>query len=404
MNISFGMIQSVGLSVIILLIGKFLRAKIKFFQDFAIPAPVIGGFLFAIINMILRSTGLVFFEFDDTLQEFFMVIFFTSVGYNASVKVLKAGGPFVIKFLIVATVLCVFQNVVALVFGSVLGMEPGLALMTGSTPMTGGHGTAAGISPLIEQAGVQGAQAVAISAATFGLVTGSLMGGPVATRLINKHDLVRKKRESKEKTVFDDSLLDTEPKMLNGDRINMAFFALLIAMGLGIYLSDFLNNLVGYITDKAAFPIYIGPMLLAVLARYLSDKGGDFIPVEEVEIVGSVGLNIFLSMALMTLRLWELADLAFAFIVLLIAQAVLVFLYTNFVTFKVMGENYDAAVLAAGHCGFSMGATPNGVANMESVCEKFVYSKLGFFVLPIVGGMFIDFANVIVIIAFLAFI
>lgn len=404
MNVQFGMIQSVGLAVIILLIGKFLRAKIKFFQDFAIPSPVIGGFLFAIINMILRSTGTLVLEFDSTLQEFFMVIFFTSIGYNASVKVLKAGGPFVIKFLIIATGLCVLQNVVALVFGTVLGMEPGLALMTGSTPMTGGHGTAAGISPLIEEAGISGAQTVAVSAATFGLVTGSLMGGPVANRLIEKGDLITKKRESNKEEQFDDSLINTKKRLLTGDRINMAFFVILIAMGLGIYLSDFLNSQVAKVTDKAALPIYIGPMLLAVLARYLSDKGGDFVPVEEVEIVGSVGLNIFLSMALMTLRLWELAALAIPFIVLLLAQALLTFLYTNFVTFRFMGADYDAAVLAAGHCGFGMGATPNGVANMESVCEKFVYSKLGFFVLPIVGGMFIDFANLIVIIGFLTFV
>lgn len=184
----------------------------------------------------------------------------------------------------------------------------------------------------------------------------------------------------------------------------MAFFVILIAMALGIYLSNFLNGLVGKVTDKAALPIYIGPMLLAVLARYISDKGANFVPVEEVEIVGSVGLNIFLSMALMTLRLWELAALAIPFIILLLGQTLLTFLYTNFVTFRFMGADYDAAVLAAGHCGFGMGATPNGVANMESVCEKFVYSKLAFFVLPIVGGMFIDFANLIVIIGFLTFI
>lgn len=404
MNVQFGMIQSVGLAVIILLIGKFLRAKIKFFQDFAIPSPVIGGFLFAIINMVLRSTGTLVLEFDNTLQEFFMIIFFTSIGFNASVKVLKAGGPYVIKFLIIATGLCVLQNVVALVLGTVLGMEPGLALMTGSTPMTGGHGTAAGIAPLIEEAGVTGAQTVAVSAATFGLVAGSLMGGPVANRLIEKGDLVTKKKESEKEDQFDDSLIATKERILTGDRINMAFFVILIAMALGIYLSNFLNGLVGKVTDKAALPIYIGPMLLAVLARYISDKGANFVPVEEVEIVGSVGLNIFLSMALMTLRLWELAALAIPFIILLLGQTLLTFLYTNFVTFRFMGADYDAAVLAAGHCGFGMGATPNGVANMESVCEKFVYSKLAFFVLPIVGGMFIDFANLIVIIGFLTFI
>ena len=404
MEISFSMIQTIGLAIIVLLIGRFLRSKIKFFQDFAIPAPVIGGVLFSILNLILRQTGTVLFEFDTTLQDFFMIIFFTSIGFNASIATLKAGGPMVIKFLIVASVLCVFQNIVALGLSGIVDVEPGLALMTGSTPMTGGHGTAAAISTLVEDAGIIGAETVAVTAATFGLVAGSLMGGPVANRLINSRDLVSKKQASKEVLNIDESLLATVERPLSGERINMAFFVILIAMGVGTYISDFLNSLVGNITELASFPAYIGPMILAIIARYISDKGSDFVPAEEVEIVGSVGLNIFLAMALMTLKLWELAALAIPLLVLLLAQTILMFLYTNFVTFPVMGKDYDAAVLAAGHCGFGMGATPNGVANMESVVDKFIDSKMAFFVLPIVGGMFIDFANVMIIIVFLTFI
>ena len=404
MEISFSMIQTIGLAVLLLLIGRFLRSKIQFFQTFAIPAPVIGGILFALINLGLRTSGLVIFEFDTTLQSFFMIIFFTSIGFNASIATLKAGGPMVIKFLIIASILCVLQNAVALGLSGVVGVEPGIGLMTGSTPMTGGHGTSAGIAPLVEASGVVGANTVAVAAATFGLVAGSLMGGPLANRLITSRDLVAKKQASTEVIDIDESLIATIERPLSGERINMAFFVILIAMGVGSYLSDFLNTIIAEFTDKAALPAYIGPMILAIIARFVSDKGRNFIPVEEVEIVGSVGLNIFLAMALMTLRLWELAELAIPMIILLLAQTILMFLYANFVTFPVMGKDYDAAVLAGGHCGFGMGATPNGVANMDSIVSKFVESKMAFFVLPIVGGMFIDFANLIIISVFLAFI
>ena len=396
------MIQTAGLAIVWLLVGKLLRARIKFFRDFAIPAPVIGGFLFAIINLVLRINNIMVIEFDETLRSFFMIIFFTSIGYNASIKTLKAGGPLVIKFLLIATILCVLQNVVAISLSGIAGVSPRLALMTGSTPMTGGHGTAAGIAPLIEDAGIAGAESVAVSAATFGLVAGSLLGGPIANFLIKRNNLVEKKAQESLEEAYDESILEEVVEPLDGDKMNMAFFVLLIAMFLGSYISDFLNAQVARITDLASFPAYIGPMLLAILARYISDKGTNFVPVKEVEIAGSIGLNIFLAMALMTMRLWDLADLIGSMLILLSAQVILAGLFVIFITYRFMGNNYDSAVLAAGHMGFSMGATPNGVANMESVCDKYVYSKMAFFVLPIVGGMFIDFANVLVIIGFLA--
>lgn len=404
MTVTMNMIQTIGLAVIVLLIGKYLRKKVNFFQKFAIPAPVIGGLLFAIINLILNRTGALLFEFDTTLQSFFMIIFFTSIGFNASFKILKAGGKKVIIFLGVAVILCILQNAVALGLSGVVGLDPKLALMTGSTPMTGGHGTAAGIAPLIEAQGITQAPTVAIAAATFGLLAGSLMGGPVANRLIIKNDLVAKRKAAHEDDdEIDESLLKEERPPLDGARINMAFFLLLIAMGVGVYLSDFINYLLGMVTNVAKFPAYIGPMILAIIMRNTSDRGKHFVPVQEVQIVGEVGLNLFLAMALMTLRLWDLIDLAGPLVVLLAAQAVLMFLFAYFVTFRIMGSNYDAAVLTAGHCGFGMGATPNGVANMDSVCEKFVYSRLAFFVLPIVGGMFIDFFNIAVISIFMSF-
>lgn len=404
-TIEMDMIQTVGFAIIFLLLGRFLRSKVKFFRDFAIPSPVIGGLIFSIFHTILRVNEILAFEFDTTLQSFFMIIFFTSIGFGASTKILKAAGPSVLKFLALAAGLVFLQNLLALGLGTLIGVEPGMALMTGSTPMSGGHGTAAAIAPEIERAtGISGINTLAVTAATFGLIAGSLMGGPLANSLIMKNNLVEKKQKESYEADVDASLLGGEARVLDGDKINMGFFVILVAMFFGSYITNFLNGLLENVTDKAKLPAYIGAMFIGIFARYLSDKrlesNRDFVPVEEVEIVGSVGLNIFLAMALMTVRLWELLDLFGQLAILMLGQTILMYVYARFITFKVMGKNYDAAVLAAGHCGFGMGATPNGVANMESVVEKFIPSRTAFFVLPIVGGMFIDFVNIFIITAF----
>lgn len=402
MGISLNIYQTTGFAIIILLIGRFLRKKISFFQKFAIPAPVIGGLIFAIINTTLRMTGTLNIEFDSTLQEFFMVLFFTSIGFNASIMVLKKGGKKVLIFLFVAVLLCILQNAVAVGLSGVVGMDPKLALMTGSTPMTGGHGTAAAMAKEVEGAGIQGAEAMAIAAATFGLIAGSLMGGPVGNRLITKNDLLTQKlKEQRGDPDIDESLIKEEKLPLDGNRIAMALFILLIAIGVGTYLTQFLNYLLKLIMPLGKFPIYIGPIIIGIILRNISEGKSNFVPIEEVQVIGDASLNVFLAMALMSVRLWELAAVAGPMIILLLGQAVLMVLFAMFVTFNLMGRNYDAAVMAAGHCGFGLGATPNGVANMDSVCDKFVYSKLAFFVIPIVGGMFIDLFNVFIITFFL---
>ena len=399
MTIQMDMIQSLALAVIMLLIGKQLRSKVKFFEKYCIPSPVIGGIIFSVIALILRQSGTLMFEFDDTLQKFFMTMFFTTIGFNASLRVLKKGGPKVLLFLGVATGLAILQNVVAAGLSGVVGLEPLLALMTGSTPMTGGHGTAGAIAPTVEELGVIGANTVGLAAATFGLVSGSMMGGPLANRLIIKHDLVRKRDESvSEQLDFDSSLLEEETVTLDVGRVGMAFFQILIAMGIGTYVSVWLVD-----TTGLNFPGYIGAMVVAAVITNLSETGIFKTPKEEIGVVGDVALNLFLAMALMTLKLWELTDLAGPLIILLIGQVVLMALYATYVTFPIMGKNYDAAVIAAGHCGFGLGATPNGIANMDSVAEKYGYSQMAFFVLPIVGALFIDFVNALNIQLFINF-
>ena len=397
-NIKMDMIQTVGLAVIILILGRLLRKKIKFFETYCIPSPVVGGFLFAIINLILRETNLVIFEFDNTLQSFFMTLFFTSIGFNASWRLLKVGGRKVVIFLIMAVTLVVLQNVVAVGVGYLTGVDPLVALLTGSTAMTGGHGTAAAMAPIVEELGHTGAKSVAIAAATFGLIAGSSLGGPLANRLIKgkKLEVVAEKVDN-EKVRNDEFLFNNDVKKLDGENFAKAFFLILLSMFIGSYVSTFLNQFLN-------FPNYIGPMIVAAVLRNISDNTTKFdLHYEEVHILEDVSLNLFLGMAMISLKLWELGNVAGQLAVLLLAQALLAWVFIYFVTFRFMDGNYDAAVLSAGHVGFGLGATPNGIANMQSVCDKYKHSHIAFFVMPIVGALFIDFFNVAIISGFFSF-
>ena len=398
LNIKMDMIQTVGLAVIILILGRLLRKKIKFFETYCIPSPVVGGFLFAIINLILRKTNLVIFEFDNTLQSFFMTLFFTSIGFNASWRLLKVGGKKVVMFLIMAVMLVILQNVVAVGVGYLTGVDPLIALLTGSTAMTGGHGTAAAMAPIVEELGHTGAKSVAIAAATFGLIAGSSLGGPLANRLIKgkKLEVVAEKVDN-EKVKNDEFLFNNDVRKLDGENFAKAFFLILLSMFIGSYVSTFLNQFLN-------FPNYIGPMIVAAVLRNISDNTTKFdLHYEEVHILEDVSLNLFLGMAMISLRLWELSSVAGQLAVLLLVQALLAWVFIYFVTFRFMGRNYDAAVLSAGHVGFGLGATPNGIANMQSVCDKYKHSHIAFFVMPVVGALFIDFFNVAIISGFFSF-
>jgi ESS family glutamate:Na+ symporter len=360
MVLTFNMVQSIAFAVVLLLIGELLVKKINFLSKYCIPAPVVGGLIFAIIALILRQTGTLSFEFDDTLRVLAMTAFFTSVGFSASFGLLKKGGLKVFIFLGAAIVLVVFQNVLGVSLAKLFNLNPLIGLATGSIPMTGGHGTASSFGPLMEKAGAVGANAVAVASATFGLVAGSMLGGPVGKRLIEKYNLK------------------------SGGN-----------MGLGTLVSAFIGK---YMT----FPPYIGAMLVGAIIRNVSDATKSYkVPIVEIDLIGGVSLSLFLSMALMMLKLWELAELAIPMIVMLLAQTVLMYFYANLVTFRVMGKDYDAAILTAGHCGFGLGATPNGIANMTSVTEKYGPSPTAFFIMPLVGSLFIDFFNPAIITFFL---
>jgi len=293
-------------------------------------------------------------------------------------------------FLGVAVTLVVLQNVLGVGLATLFGLDPLIGLATGSIPMTGGHGTAASWGPVLENAGAFGADAIAVAAATFGLIAGSMMGGPLGKRLIEKNNLLEKRNKSaKEGKVIEiDELSDADRKLVPNN-FAVATYQILIAMGIGTIISSFIVEKTGL-----TFPPYIGAMLAAAIIRNVSDIGKKFeVPMVEVDIIGSIALSLFLSMALMAMRLWDLAELAIPFMVMLVAQTVLMALFAYFVTFNVMGRDYDAAVLAGGHCGFGLGATANGIANMTSITGRFGPSPVAFFILPLIGSLFIDFFN-----------
>ena len=392
MDITLDMYQTVAVAVVVLMIGNFLKKKISFLQRFCIPSPVIGGLLFAIFTLILYATGIAIIDFDDTLKEVCMVLFFTSVGFQANLKVLKSGGKALIVFLVLVVALMIGQNFASIGLANVLGLDSLTGMTTGSIPMIGGHGTAGAFGPVLEDFGVSGATTVCTAAATFGLIAVSLMGGPIGNRLIKKHNLL-----DTIKTEDDSFLVEEEEK--HERHFSMyapAVFQLIIAVGIGTIVSELLS------LTGMTFPIYIGAMIVAAIMRNIGEYTGKItIHMGEINDLGGICLSLFLGIAMITLKLWQLADLALPLVILLAGQAVLMFLFAYFVVYNIMGRDYDAAVIAAGTCGFGMGATPNAMANMQAICDKYAPSVKAYLIIPIVGSLFADFLNSLTITFFI---
>lgn len=392
MIIHLDMYQTLTIAVVVLMLGQFLKMKINFLEKFCVPAPVVGGLIFAIFTCICYATGIAEFDFDDTLREVCMVFFFTSVGFQANLKVLKKGGKSLIVFVLLVVVLIFAQNFLAVGVASLLGLNKLIGMCTGSIPMVGGHGTAGAFGPVLEDFNISGATTICTAAATFGLVAGSLIGGPIGRKLIEKKNLLS--------TVVpeDDSLL-VEDEKKHERHTNMyatAVFQLIIAVGIGTIFSKLLT------LTGMTFPVYIGAMIAAALIRNIDEYTGKFnIHMGEINDVGGISLSLFLGIAMITLKLWQLADLALPLVILLMIQVVLIYVFARYVVFNVMGRDYDAAILAAGTCGFGMGATPNAMANMQVLCEKYAPSVKAYLLIPLIGSLFADFINSLVITFFI---
>ncbi len=389
------MYQTLAVAVVMLFVGGFLKKKIKFLEKFCIPSPVIGGVLFALLSLVLHLTGVVEFSFDETLKDVCMVIFFTSVGFQANLRVLKSGGISLLIFLGCVIVLILGQNGLAIGISALIGVDPLVGMCTGSIPMVGGHGTAGAFGPILEKLGVNGATTICTASATFGLLAGSLIGGPLGRRLIEKKDLL-KTAVPQEVSPQKDEASAAEGTTGKAGRYAPAAYQIALAMGIGTVVSWLLSK------TGMTFPVYIGSMIVAAVMRNIGEYSGKFtVYMAEIEELGSICLSLFLGVAMITLKLWQLAELALPMCLLLLGQLLFLLLFAYFVVFNAMGRNYDAAILVAGVCGFGMGATPNAMANMQALTEKYVPSVKAYLLVPIVGSMFADFLNSLCITLFI---
>ncbi|NVZ69862.1 sodium/glutamate symporter [Pseudomonas costantinii] len=381
---------------LVLLLGRWLVSRIGFLRAYSIPEPVAGGLLVAALLLALRVLADVEVRFDASLQAPLMLAFFATIGLNADFASLKKGGRVLGLFLLVVTALLVVQNAMGIALAKALGLDPLMGLLAGSVTLSGGHGTGAAWGAVFsEKYGVASASELAIASATFGLVLGGLIGGPVARLLI--------------KRVQVPGVEQAQPRLPKGfeqpnqERMitSFSFIETLALLAISLQIGTFLS---GFIQGTAfELPTFVCVLFVGVVLRNgLSALGWHQVFEREVSLLGNVSLSLFLAIALMSLKLWDLAALALPIVILLAAQALLMALFAIFVTFRVMGSHYDAAVLAAGHCGFGLGATPTAIANMQAVTQRFGPSQIAFLVVPMVGAFFIDITNAVVIKLYLA--
>lgn len=389
MVVNLNMYHAVAVAAVLFWLGDKLTKKVTLLNKYCIPAPLVGGLCFATVNTIMYAAGIGHIAFDSTLQSVFMTMFFTTVGFTVSLPLLVRGGKAVLVCLALASVMILLQNGLGAATLLAFGQDPRLGLAVGSISLIGGPGTAAAFGPDLEAAGAAGGSVVGLAAATFGLVMGSVMGGPVARKLIVKHNLECK---IKVNAGAGEEVAETEQFSTTSGSFLKGFMLIMFCLGVGSWVSATLQSVTGM-----TFPGYIGAMLVAVAVRNTIDSTGGHYPGEEVETIGNMSLSIFLAMAMMGLKLWELVDLALPMIVTLALQCILMFVFSYILVYNFMGRNYDAAVMTAGFIGFAMGATSNAMANMQAVTKKYGPSPTAYFSIPMVGGMFIDFVNAIVI-------
>ena len=417
-NIELDMIQTAGIGALALLVGMVLTRKIAFLQRFCIPSPVSGGIIFSLLTLALYGWFHIEVAFDATLKDIFMLAFFTSVGFQSDLKVLKQGGKTLIIMLILLVIIITMQNLMPLGITRLMDVNSLVAIATGSVSMTGGHGTAGGFAGVLEEMGLQGADTIGMAAATFGLIAGSMVGGPL-TELIIRKKLTEEQMQPQDETIdpamagieSDEASPEGRAKRISSNEQEFQQYAkacywILMVMGGGILLSRLLAK------TGVTFPTYFGALILAAIVRNIIGvikykengqwvKADKLLDMERIVSVGNICLSLFLGIAMISLRLWELQSLALPFIIILVSQVIMMILFVYYIAFPFLGRNYDAAVLCAGICGFGLGATPNAMANMSAVCYKYRYTVKPFLIIPIVGAMFTDIINTALITLFL---
>lgn len=389
--IKFNMIGTLAVGLISLYIGLYIKNNSKFFNKFGIPAPVIGGIIFAIIHLLIRQVGFGSIEYDTTLQTPFMVAFFTTIGIGSSINALKKGGKLLIIFWILSGIMTFMQTVIGVSVAKLTNINPLYGVLAGSVSMSGGHGSAGAFGNTVEQMGVMGASTMALSSATFGLLAGGLLGAPLALYLIRKHKLEAKNIVGKDNLNFEESF---EKNDITADEVLKHVAIISIIMMVGTSTSDLLKT-----TFDLALPSYVGAMFIAIIFNNINIKF-NIVRINRnlIDIIGITSLNVFLSMALISLRLWELAALAIPMFIILFAQVIFMALFTSLVVFKAMGKDYDAAVMVSGMCGSGLGATTNAMLNMGEVSERHGYTANPYLIVTLTGAFLIDIFQMPVII------
>lgn len=383
-TIKADMVMTTAMAAVLLIIGYFVKSKVRFLEKYCIPAPVVGGFLFMLITWAGYTTGTFSFNFTTTLQSFFMLAFFTTVGLGASISLLKKGGVLLVVYWLVAGFVSIVQNFIGIAVAKVTGLAPAYALLSSAITMIGGHGAGAAYGSTFESMGYPAGQLVGAAAATFGLISSVMVGGPVARRLIVKNNLKPDNSEDLDTSVTEINVGSGEA--LSGLDIMKNVTAILVCMALGTVVSGWIGKLI-----NMDFPTYVGAMFVAVFLRNINEKTNWYrFDYPLVEGIGDVTLGLYLSMAMMTLKMWELAGLAGPMFIVLICQVIFLVLFSYFIVFRILGKNYDAAVMCAGLLGHGLGATPTAIVNLTAVNEQYGMSRKAMMIVPIVGAFLVD--------------
>ena len=384
LGINVDMVTTAAIASFLFILGFFIKSKSKFLTKYCIPAPVVGGFLFMFFTWFGNITSTFAVNFTVTLQPFFMNAFFATVGLGASLSLLKKGGMLLGIYWVIAVVLSIFQNILAIGVAPVVNLDYAYAVMVGALSMIGGHGAAAAYGASIEAMGWPGASVVGAAAATYGLVVSVIFGAPIARRLVEKYNLRPDPTENLDTSVMDVNS-ETSAQKLSGLDIMKNVSVILLCMSFGAMFARWISSIIGM-----GFPDMVGAMLLAVIVRNLNEKVRVYkFDYPLVSNIGDVTLGLFLSMALMNLRLWELAGLAGPMMIILVLQTALVLAVVPIV-FRILGKTYDAAVMCAGFVGHGLGATPTAVVNMTALNDRYGMSRKAMMIVPIVGAFLVD--------------
>jgi len=398
MIIQLDMIQTAGLAVIMFLIGDKIVGKSKILKKYCIPAAVVGGLIFTFAHLIGIQTGTFSFVFDQTLKSFFMIGFFSTIGFTVSYRIVKQGGVAIGILFALSAVMLILQDIWGIGVCRIFGINPLIGMCAGSISLMGGSGTSAALAPILEANGADGALTVAIASAIFGLILADLVSGPIARYLIDKKGLVQN-AEEKEKAGITKQIDYSKYQMKAADTLQISdfsrgFFYIMVVMAIGSVISMLITK------AGLVLPAYIGAIFAAAIVRNIADAGNFTLPQNGINAIGKVFLNIFLSMTIMSLEIWKIAGMAIPLIVILLGQIILIALFTIFIVFNLLGRDYDSAVMSAGFYGYAMGVVPNSMVSMAAVVDKYGrQSPKAFFTVPVVGGFLIDLVLSLIVIA-----